>query len=110
MPPPNLQTIRHYGLYTSAKQAEYEQCRALLPACRPPDAARPGAFDTVRKDGDDGRVPLAEYMAQRTHCPVCGKKLVISRVFPSSVTGKISPRDKALARKFSLARRRRRGG
>jgi len=110
VPPPNLQTIRHYGLYTSAKQAEYEQCRALLPACRPPDAVRPGAFDTVRKDGDDGRVPLEEYMAQRTHCPVCGKKLVISRVLPSSVTGKISPRDKARTRKLSRAHTRRRGG
>ena len=51
-----------------------------------------------------------EYLEQRTHCPVCGKKFVVTRVIPSSVTGKLCPRDKARARKLSRAHTRRRGG
>ena len=99
VPPLNLQTIRHYGLYTSAKKAECQQCRAILPKST-----------TAKKDDGDGRVPLDEYMEQRSRCPVCGKKLQITRIIPSGVTGKISPRDKTLARKLSGAQRRRRGG
>jgi hypothetical protein len=110
VPPPNLQTIRHYGLYTSAKQAQYAQCRAIRPASLPPDVARSGTSVHPQNDEDDGRIPLDEYMAQRTHCPVCGKQLELTRIIPSSVTGKISPRDNAFARKVSRTRRRRRGG
>jgi hypothetical protein len=108
VPPPDFRTIRQYGLYTSAKHAEYQQCRALLPACRPPDAESTGTSETTTSS--DGRIPLEEYMQQRKHCPVCGKPLAITRVIPSSVTGKLSPRDKALARKLSGTQRRRRGG
>ena len=108
VPPPNLQTVRHYGLYTSAKQVEYETCRTILPKSPVPDVARSGTSGPTQKD--EGRVPLDEYMEQRKHCPVCGKTLEITRILPSSVTGKLSPRDKALARKLSRARMRRRGG
>jgi predicted nucleic acid-binding Zn ribbon protein len=110
VPPPNFRAIRQYGLYTSVKQADYETCRTILPKTPPPDAERAGTSDNARKEGDEGPVPLEEYMQQRKHCPVCGKILEITRILPSSVTGKLSPRDKALARKVSRTRRRRRGG
>jgi predicted nucleic acid-binding Zn ribbon protein len=108
VPPPDFRTIRHYGLYTSAKKAEFQQCRAILPTSPPAGAERIGTF--VQGKNEEGRIPLEEYMQQRQHCPVCGKPLEITRVIPSSVTGKLSPRDKALARKLSGTQRRRRGG
>jgi len=110
VPPPNLQTIRHYGLYTSAKKAQYQQCRAILPKSATADIERVATSAAAKKDDGDGRVSLDEYVQQRSRCPVCGKKLQITRIIPSSVTGKISPRDKALAWKLSGAQRRRRGG
>jgi hypothetical protein len=110
VPPSDFRAIRHYGLYTSAKKAEYEKCRTILPKTPPPDAERGGTSAHIQHDEDNGRIPLDEYMAQRQHCPVCGKKLAITRILPSSVTGKLSPRDKALARTLSRAQTRRRGG
>ncbi len=35
VPPPGYQTIRHYGLYTSAKKSAYEQCSELLADRKP---------------------------------------------------------------------------
>jgi predicted nucleic acid-binding Zn ribbon protein len=110
VPPPDLHTIRQYGLYTSAKKAQYEKCRAILPKTVTADIERVTTAFAAKKDDGDGHIPLEEYMEQRTHCPVCGKPLEITRVIPSSVTGKISPRDKAFARKLSGTQRRRRGG
>jgi hypothetical protein len=111
VPPPKFQTVRHYGLYTSAKKTEYEKCRTLLGPLSEAEGGRRDTFEnpTSRSSDSEGWIPLEEYMEQRSRCPVCGKKLVISQVLPSSVTGEISPRDKALARKLSQARRRRRG-
>lgn len=108
VPPPNLHTVRHYGLYSTPKKAQCEQCRALLPTTPLADAERIGTI--VQEMNAEGRLPLEEFMAQRSRCPVCGKPLEITRVLPSSVTGKLSPRDKAFARKLSRTRRRRRGG
>jgi uncharacterized protein with PIN domain len=108
VPPPNLHTVRHYGLYSTPKKAQCEQCRAILPKTPPADAERIGTV--VQEKNEEERIPLEEFMAQRSRCPVCGKPLAITRVIPSSVTGKISPRDKALARKLSRTRMRRRGG
>lgn len=108
VPPLNLHTVRQYGLYATPKQAQCEQCRVLLPRTPPADAERIGTV--VQDTNEEGHLPLEEFMAQRQHCPVCGKKFVVTRVIPSSVTGKLSPRDNALARKLSRARRRRRGG
>jgi predicted nucleic acid-binding Zn ribbon protein len=105
--PPDFRAIRQYGLYTSVKQAAYEQCRALLPPSPAADSERSGTFGTTKQDDDDGRVPREEYLQQRKHCPVCGKQLEITRIIPSSVTGKISPRDKQ--RLPTLRRARRRG-
>lgn len=36
LPPPRYQTVRHYGLYTSAKKAAYEQCCEHLKDRRSP--------------------------------------------------------------------------
>ena len=108
VPPPDFRAIRHYGLYTSVKKADYETCRTILPKTPPPDAERIGTV--VQETNAEGRLPLEEFMAQRSRCPVCGKPLAITCVIPSSVTGKLSPRDKALARKVSGTQRRRRGG
>jgi hypothetical protein len=107
VPPPDLHTIRQYGLYTSAKKAQYEQCRVILPKSGTADIERVTTAVAAKKDGDDGHIPLEEYMEQRTHCPVCGKPLAITRVIPSSVTGKLSPRDET--RMHALRRARRRG-
>jgi hypothetical protein len=108
VPPPDLHTIRQYGLYSTPKKAQCEQCRVLLPKTPPAAAERIGTV--VQEKHEEGRLPLEEFMAQRSRCPICGKPLGITRVIPSSVTGKISPRDKALARKVSGTQRRRRGG
>jgi hypothetical protein len=91
--PPDFQAIRHYGLYTSTKKKEREQLRELLPDVPEADVEQHTASTKARKD--EGRVSLDEYMEQRSHCPVCGKRLVLSHVIPSSASGKISPRDKA---------------
>lgn len=107
--PPNFQAIRHYGLYTSAKKKEREQLRAILPDVpQAQDEQSPGVGQS-RKDDSQQRVALEEYMEQRTRCPVCGKRLVFSNVIPSSLTGKLSPRDKAKARALRKKRTRRRG-
>jgi len=104
--PPNLHAVREYGLYTGAKKREYQKLRAVLPDAPEPEVVK--VERTGEAEQADGRVTLQEYIEQRTRCPVCGKKLELSRVIPSSVTGKISPRDKALVR--ALRRKRRRGG
>jgi hypothetical protein len=105
VPPPDLHTIRQYGLYSTPKQAQCEQCRALLPTSPPAGAERIGTV--VQGKNEEERLPLEEFMAQRRRCPVCGKPLAITRVIPSSVTGKLSPRDKQ--RMHALKRARRRG-
>lgn len=107
VPPPNLQSVRSYGLYASAKQAECDQLRVMLPDVPHPEAEANARIGKEKQEDD--RIPLNEYMQQRSHCPVCGKKLELSQIIPSSVTGKISPRDRALARKVSRVKRRRRG-
>jgi hypothetical protein len=104
--PPKFHAVREYGLYSGAKKGEYEKLRAVLPDT--PEAEVVKGERSGEAEQADGRVSLEEYMQQRTHCPVCGKKLEFSRVIPSSVTGKISPRDKALAK--ALRSKRRRGG
>jgi hypothetical protein len=104
VPPPDFRAIRQYGLYTSVKQADYETCRTILPKTPPPDAERIGTF--IQGKNEEGRIPLEEYMQQRSRCPVCGKPLEITRVIPSSVTGKISPRDKTQMHALRRARRR----
>lgn len=83
LPPPHYQTVRHYGLYTSAKHAQYARCRDLL-ADREPPGLPPASDDTTDRDTD-------AWLAQHT-CPVCGKPLLVSSYLPSSVSGRIIPR------------------
>jgi hypothetical protein len=82
VPPSGYQTVRHYGLYTSAKHEAYERCCECLsdrtPASLPSDS------------GDDA-ADTDTWMQQHT-CPVCGTPLVVSSYLPSSVTGRILPR------------------
>ena len=83
IPPPHYQTVRHYGLYTSAKKAAYEQCCALLPDRQPPEPS-------VGNETEATDTPTAW---QREHtCPICGQPLIVTAYLPSSRTGKIIPR------------------
>jgi hypothetical protein len=107
--PPNFQAIRHYGLYTSAKKKKREQLKAILPDAPQAQDQQPTDAAQSHKAGSQEYLPLEEYMAQRTRCPICGKRLVFDRIIPSSLTGKISPRDKAKARAIRKTLRRRRG-
>ncbi len=85
VPPPRYQTVRHYGLYTSAKKADYAQAQQLLAGRQPPsDADTP--FDASEPDRG------TDTWTQDHTCPVCGAPLVVSALLPSSRTGKIVPR------------------
>lgn len=106
--PPDFHAVREYGLYTSAKKADYEKLRAILPDL--PGFEVEAAADKDKAEHDDERIPLNEYVEERTRCPVCGKKLEVCAVIPSSVTGKLAPRDKALMKTLRRKVRRRRGG
>lgn len=83
IPPPRYQTVRHYGLYTSGKQAAYEHCREILADRQPP--ATPGAAPTEP-------VPDTEAWIEAHTCPVCGQPLVVSALLPSMRTGRVIPR------------------
>jgi hypothetical protein len=83
IPPPRYQTVRHYGLYTSAKKAAYEHCRTVLHDRQPPepcDAEAPEPPETS-----------AEWLREHT-CPTCGQPLIVTAYLPSSLTGKVIPR------------------
>jgi len=82
VPPPHYQTVRHYGLYTSAKQDAYEHCCEALSARQ---------FDTLSPASDTDAPDTDAWREQHT-CPVCGTPLMVSTVLPSSVTGRILPR------------------
>jgi hypothetical protein len=85
IPPPHYQTVRHYGLYTSAEKAAYEQCCESLKDRQPPvppEDATP-----------ESSVPEAspEWLREHT-CPTCGLPLIVTAYLPSSLTGKVAPR------------------
>jgi hypothetical protein len=85
VPPPRYQTVRHDGLYTSAKKADYGQAQQLLAERQPPSAA-----DTPLDASSSAHETDA--WTQDHTCPVCGAPLVISALLPSSRTGKRVPR------------------
>jgi hypothetical protein len=80
IPPPHYQTVRHYGLYTSAKKAAYERCcgaLAVRQAGEAPEAAAEPATEAV-----------LEWLRDHT-CPTCGQPLIVSAYIPSVLTGKV---------------------
>ena len=83
IPPPCYQTVRHYGLYTSAKKGAYEQCCEQLKDRRPPEPRDVGTPAPTESS--------AEWMAEHT-CPTCGQPLIVTAYLPSSLTGKVVPR------------------
>jgi hypothetical protein len=83
VPPPSYQTVRHYGLYTSAKKRAYAQCCALLHDRQPPAPPPEDEADSPDRPTD----------WQREHtCPICGQPLMVTAYLPSSRTGKVIPR------------------
>jgi hypothetical protein len=83
VPPPRYQTVRHYGLYTSAKQADHARCGDLLADRQPP-----AALDLP----DPASTADTEDWCQSHTCPVCGASLIVTAHLPSSLTGHIIPR------------------
>ncbi|MCP4248271.1 MAG: hypothetical protein GY778_14590, partial [bacterium] len=83
VPPPNYQTVRHYGLYTSAKQVDHARCVVLLADRQPP-----AALD----EPDPASTADTEAWRQAHTCPVCGQPLMVTAHLPSSLTGKVIPR------------------
>ena len=83
VPPPHYQTVRHYGLYTSAKKTAYAQCCERLKDRQPA-----GSTDVIAEDSTD----VASAWHQDHTCPTCGKPLIVSAYLPSSRTGTVIPR------------------
>lgn len=93
--PANFQTVRHYGLYTSAKTQERERIRAQLTASGS-NATAPDTADSDSAAGNSSEEGLGyeQYVARMSCCPVCGKPLVVSALIPSSLTGRVLARVK----------------
>jgi hypothetical protein len=81
--PSGYQAIRHYGLYTSAKKAAYEQCAELLLDRSPPVSSD----ETGEEPSFDNDSLVAEHT-----CPVCGRPLIVTGYLPSTLTGLIVER------------------
>jgi hypothetical protein len=85
IPPPHFQTVRHYGLYTSAKKAAYEQCCEQLKDRQPPVPTSDTAPESSLSEAS------AQWLRDHT-CPTCGQPLIVTAYIPSSLTGKVIPR------------------
>ena len=83
--PPHFQTVRHYGLYTSAKKAAYEQCCEQLKDRQPPVPTSDTAPESSLSEAS------AQWLRDHT-CPTCGQPLIVTAYIPSSLTGKVIPR------------------
>jgi hypothetical protein len=84
IPPPHYQTVRHYGLYTSARKVAYAHCCGLLQDRQPP----PGACDAREADPTE---TSTDWYREHT-CPLCGQPLIVTAYLPSSLTGTVIPR------------------
>jgi hypothetical protein len=85
LPPFHYQTVRHYGLYTSAKKVAYAQCCAYLKARQPSGSLEDAASDSSSEEASTPWV--------RAHtCPYCGQPLIVTAYIPSSLTGQVIPR------------------
>jgi hypothetical protein len=89
VPPPRYQTVRHYGLYTSAKKAAYAQARQILD-----EAGRHLPFGAVEIAQSPDTKQDTDHWRQAHTCPICGAPLVVSKLLGSSRTGKVIPRVK----------------
>jgi hypothetical protein len=87
VPPPGYQTVRHYGLYTSARRDAREQARQRLS-----EAGRTLPFAELEMVPSSDAQPETDAWRQAHSCPVCGTPLVVSALLPSSETGQIIPR------------------
>jgi hypothetical protein len=80
VPPPRYQTVRHYGLYTSAKKTAYDQCCDALTERHP----------VVTSEAAVEEPTEASLAWLRDHtCPTCGQPLIVTAYLPSSLTGKV---------------------
>jgi hypothetical protein len=86
VPPPRYQTVRHYGLYTSARRDVREQARQLLTAA---GRSLPGDSERAPSSETDS---VTDAWQQAHSCPCCGAPLVVSALIPSSETGHLVPR------------------
>jgi hypothetical protein len=87
VPPPGYQTVRHYGLYTSARKAAREQARQRLA-----EAGRSWPVEGVEPAPSPDADPGPDRWQQEHTCPVCGTPLVVSQLLGSSRTGRVIPR------------------
>jgi hypothetical protein len=87
VPPPGYQTVRHYGLYASAKQDAREQARQRLT-----EAGRTLPFDEIELAPSPDTEPDTDAWREAHTCPVCGAPLIVSALLPSSETGQLIPR------------------
>ena len=87
VPPPRYQTVRHYGLYTSARRNAREQARQLLT-----EAGRTLPFDEIELAPSPDTEPDTDAWREAHSCPVCGAPLSVSALLPSSETGQLLPR------------------
>lgn len=83
VPPPNLQTVRGYGLYAGCKHAELAVARQRLG--QPPLAAEPENISWQELCVRLGR-------SEEASCPVCGKQLKVLATFPR---GRAPPKSSA---------------
>lgn len=84
VPSPGFQRVRHYGLYASCQRKRLEHCRQLLAALG--YCVSEQCLDSEEPEG------CLEAAADLTRCPVCGKRLYVSRLLPSSRTGRLASR------------------
>ncbi len=85
VPPPRYQMVRHDGLSTSAKKAEYTQAQQILAGRQPPGVSEMSVHATDPETESDR-------WHQEHTCPMCGKPLIVSALRPSSLTGTVIPR------------------
>jgi hypothetical protein len=83
VPPTSYQSVRHYGLYTSAQKKKYDRCVELLTDRIPENSS----YDTITESVADNDVWISNHS-----CPVCSKALIVTGHIPSSSTGQVIKR------------------
>ena len=83
IPPSGYQTVRHYGLYTSAAKTSYERCTGLLSGRQPPKP--------LEETNDESPNDNESWISDHT-CSVCGEPLIVTKYLPSTRTGQVTSR------------------